>query len=203
MKSAIFLACLLFVVVLTNAQSESEPEERTSNFNTQNLFSAANAQVDTTTECYYEACPPGWVKQAWNKCFLLRPNPATRNNAETDCRQQGGSLGLVTSDSQRNFLNSLAFRDLPENTGLWLGAVRRGEHWFTSDLINFTYNTAWLPGEPDFSVGQCVYLNSSPDEIGSITRWGKLGMKRCDELLHYACQLDQYNYDRIVCQPRE
>jgi len=195
MKNIVFSISLLFMVLAVSYARTTDSKSNNDSPISETTF------LNRSIECYYEPCPKGWSKASWSTCFLIRPTQKNQRDAELDCLTLGSTLALVESDSERNFMNALAMRDAPVTTGLWLGTIRRGEFWFNSDLSRFTYES-WAPGQPDFTLGNCVFLNDNAAELND-PYWGRMRMTACDRLLNYACEKDQYSYDKLVCGPRD
>lgn len=84
--------------------------------------------------------------------YKFFPQVLTWHQAKARCAEYGGSLALVTSQAEHDFVTALAKQEIPQlgNHGVWLGATdeqKEGEwHWIDGSALEFT---AWGPQQPN------------------------------------------------------
>ena len=124
------------------------------------------------------SCPPGWERKG-GRCYLWSDDSKNWLEAEKTCKKSGGHLASVTDQNIHDYM-------LGRTGKTWIGGFRNKERsWAWSDCSDWTFDSGWRPGEPNFldfiDVEKCVeYLSIWSNGNG----WNN---DHCHNIKHFVC----------------
>jgi hypothetical protein len=142
---------------------------------------------------YVKRCPIGWYRYKQEKCFKMYTDaPQSQAEAEATCQATGATLASVQSENERQFLKSLALKDMEEEaaTRVWIGLKRKANLWYWFDLSPVQTLT-WFEGHPTSAPAESKCVSLAMDQttlVNNSANFGKFFADDCTSPLGFVCQ---------------
>uniref|UniRef100_A0A3Q2EA74 C-type lectin domain-containing protein n=1 Tax=Cyprinodon variegatus TaxID=28743 RepID=A0A3Q2EA74_CYPVA len=129
--------------------------------------------------CFAHPCPADYISW-YENCYKLVEEPATWDEAQTACEEQGGNLASIDMSYDQAFVAGVV---LQGKADAWIGLRRKdGSYTWTDGWPVFF--TQWGPGEPSNIKDEgCVSMHAS------IWFHGTWNDTKCDQAKSYICKI--------------